>query len=419
MTDIKRLIRRVTEYPRYAFYFLLERLNRKWSIERVRFRTDNMVTVPPKDYSSSIELFLFREHNLHNEFEQPTVEKTHLVSKINDKFRATECFVCANKLSPIVQVINFHDLSDYIEYSWCQQCDHSQYSVMPSKEWITHWYATNWDTSRTLEENLQTRKPTYRCYNRLQKYIGKKKLKVLDVGAGYGEKILPFRESGHEVYCTEATPRRAEYLKKHVTPNVFLGTFDNPAVQEQLMRCGPYDLIFSYHVVEHIYNPAQELQLLRDIASKDAIFYLAIPEFYKEGLLNNIYAMEHIESFSRSSGKHLLRKLGFETICAKDDLFQYYSDYCQYFVGRKTSDADNVRLDTGFNKQKVIDYLREALHLEKIRHMSGNAFTYTYFKHAPLRYLVSDDTKRKCLQVEDHLPVKIYHKDLPLFWMVS
>lgn len=418
MIDLKRLKSRVLGYPPYAYYFLLERLNRKWSIERPRFRTCD-VTAEVRDYSNSIEFFLFKDHNRVNEFEQPTEERAKLVSNIANKFRTDSCFVCANPLTPIVQIVNFDDHRDYIEYSWCRHCDHSQYSVLPSKEWITNWYLTNWDTSRSLDQNLEVRRPTYRYYNRLKKYLGEKKLKVLDIGAGYGEKILPFREHGHELYCTEATPRRADYLRRHVTPNVFLGSFDDPGVQEQLLRHGPYDLIFSYHVVEHIYNPTEELQLLKQITSKDAIFYLAIPEFYKEGILNNIYQMEHVESFSRNSGKYLLKQLGFETICAKDDLFQYYSDYCQYFVGKKAASPEGIRVDTGFNKQKLIDYLNEAFHLGQIQRLSGNAFSYTYFKHAPLTYLVSEDTKQKCLQLEKHLPIKIYHKNLPLFWMVS
>lgn len=418
MIDLKRLKNRIVGYPPYAYYFFLEKLNRKWSIERTRFEACD-VNAEVKDFSSSVEFFMFKDHNRVNEFEQPTEGKAKLVSNISDKFRTETCFVCGSKLTPIVQVINYDDHRDHIEYSWCQHCDHSQYSVLPSKEWITNWYLTNWDTSRTLDQNLELRKPTYRYYNRLKKYIGAKKLKVLDIGAGYGEKILPFKEHGHEVYCTEATPGRAEYLRRNVTPNVFLGSFDDPGVQEQLIRHGPYDLIFSYHVIEHIYNPTEELQLLRQIASKGAIFYLAIPEFYKEGILNNIYSMEHIESFSRNSGKYLLKQLGFETICAKDDLFQYYSDYCQYFVGKKAENPDNVKVDTGFNKQKLIDYLGEVFHLDQIQRMPGNAFTYTYFKHAPMTYLVSDDTKRKCQQLGDHLPIRIYHKDLPLFWMAS
>ncbi|MEQ1719741.1 MAG: class I SAM-dependent methyltransferase [Nitrosomonas sp.] len=418
MIDLKRLKNRIVGYPPYAYYFLLEKLNRKWSIERTRFQARD-VNAEVKDFSSSVEFFMFKDRNRINEFEQSTEGKAKLVSNISDKFRTETCFVCGSKLTPIVQVINYDDHHDYIEYSWCQHCDHSQYSVLPSREWITNWYLTNWDTSKTLDQNLELRKPTYRYYNRLKKYIGARKLKVLDIGAGYGEKILPFREHGHEVYCTEATPGRAEYLRRNVTPNVFLGALDDPEVQKQLIQHGPYDLIFSYHVVEHIYNPTEELQILKQIASKDAIFYLAIPEFYKEGILNNIYQMEHVESFSRNSGKYLLKQLGFKTVCAEDDLFQYYSDYCQYFVGKKAENPDNIRVDTGFNKQKLIDYLGEVFHLDEIQRMSVNAFTYTYFKHVPITYLVSDDTKRKCQQLGDHLPIKIYHKDLPLFWMAS
>ena len=177
MFDFKRLKNRIIGYPPYAYYFLLEKLNRKWSIERTRFKACD-ANVEVKDSSSSVEFFMFKDHNRGNEFEQPTEGKAKLVSNIADKFRTGTCFVCGSKLTPIVQVINYDDHGDYIEYSWCQNCDHSQYSVLPSKEWITNWYLTNWDTSRTLDQNLELRKPTYRYYNRLKKYIGTKKLKV-------------------------------------------------------------------------------------------------------------------------------------------------------------------------------------------------------------------------------------------------
>jgi len=417
--DLTRLTRRAIDYPRYAYYFLLERMNRGWSIERPRFKALGNGSASVSDRSDSIEFYLFKEQNPINEFEQPTDARARVVSNIKDKFRTEACFMCGSRLAPLVQVVNFNEESDYIEYSWCSGCDHSQYSVLPSKEWISNWYLTNWDTSKTLDENLVVRRPTYRYYNRLKKYLGTTPLKVLDIGAGYGEKIVPFKEHGHQLFCTEATPRRAEYLRQHVTPNVFLGSFDDPQVQDNLIRHAPYDLIFSYHVVEHIYNPCQELQLLRDIAAEGAIFYLAIPEFYKEGILNNIYQMEHVESFSRNSGKQLLKQLGFDTVRADDDLFQYYSDYCQYFVGKKATGSNAAVIESGFPASKVSGYLREALQLDRIREMAGNAFTYTYFNHTPLRYLVSEETKRKCAKIEDHLPIKIYHKDLPLFWMVS
>jgi len=419
LLDVQRWKRRLIEYPRYLYFFALERMNRDWSLERLKFEPLTLRS-QIRDRSDSIELFLLKEHNPLNEFEQPSEAKAKSVNKIPAKFRAVGCFLCKNKLTPIIQVINFDDEQDYIEYSWCQNCDHSQYSVMPSKQWITEWYATNWDGSGTLNQKLETRKPTYRYYNRLKPFLPRqKRLKVLDIGAGYGEKILPFKMEGHEVFCTEATPRRVQYLKTHVTPHAFLGTFDDPKVQEALIKHGPYDVVFSYHAFEHIYNPASELQLLKTITTEGALIYVAVPEFYKEGILNNVYAMEHIESFSRNSGQYLLKELGFKPIRAKDDLFQYYSDYCQYFVGIKASESEFVQVPTGFPATKLTDYLRLVFRLESIAKMSANQFEFTYFRHLPLRYVVSNETKAKCLNPERHLPIRIYHKDLPLFWMAS
>ena len=418
LLDCKRWKRRARDYPRYVYYFALERLNRDWSLERLRFEPLH-IDAQVKDRSESIEFFMCKEHNPQNEFEQPTAARSSLVTRIPDKLRAEKCFVCGSTLKPIVQVVNFDDEQDYIEYSWCQNCDHSQYSVMPPREWITEWYLKNWDRTATLDQLLESRRPTYRYYNRLRPFLPRRSLKVLDIGAGYGEKILPFRRRGHQVFCTEATPRRAEYLRSHVTPYVFAGTFDSPEVQDALIKYGPYDLVFSYHALEHIYNPARELQLLKEITTENALIYIAIPEFYKEGILNNIYAMEHIESFSRNSGRYLLKELGFKTIRAEDDLFQYYSDYCQYFLGIKASESEPIQVPTGFLESKIMDYLRIVFRLEKIAKMNANSFQFTYFRHLPLRYVVSNETKAKCLNPEKHLPIRIYHKDLPLFWMPS
>ena len=340
------------------------------------------------------------------------------MTHVDDKFRTTRCFVCNAGLQPIIQVVDADDTSDFIEVSWCRSCDHLQYSMMPSKAWISHWYAANYDTSGSDAEKLETRSPTYRYYRRLLPYIGERKLKILDIGAGYGEKMIAFKQAGHEVHCTEATTRRAEYLKHHVTENVYFGSLDDSSVRESLRRAGPFDLIFSYHVIEHIYNPRQELQILRDIAAPDAIFYLAIPELYKEGILNNIYALEHIASFSRLSAQTLMKQIGFRPIVAKDDLLQYYSNYCQYVIGRNAN-AEAIAVPINNDPQKMVRYLTRALKLDRIAALDRPAFSYDYNGHAKLTYAVSEETKAKCRNPVAHLPLRIYHHGLPLFWMYA
>lgn len=414
------LLRRTIVLLQYAYYHALETVSPRLSLQWPKFRVErDSGRSVAADRTSSIEFHLYNDANSRKEFEQPTAEGRTLVTNIQNKFKTARCFICDGILTPVVQVINADDASDYIELSWCRTCDHLQYSVMPSKEWLTNWYASNWDTGGSLAAKLATRRPSYRSYRRLLPQLRSGKLKILEIGAGFGEKILPFKEAGHEIYCTEASARRASYLREHVTPNVYFGTLDDPEVQQALHENGPFDLVFTYHVVEHIYNPRQELQILRDITAEDAVLYIAIPELYKEGIINNIYTLEHIASFSRCSAKMLMADLGFEPVVCKSDPFQYYSNYCQFLIGRKMTGSVPSKIEPNVDPQRMTRYLSEALQLDRIANLPGSSFSYAYNTHAPLTYCVSEETKLKCRDSARHFPIRIYHKDLPLFWSYS
>ncbi|MGE5538255.1 MAG: class I SAM-dependent methyltransferase [Gemmatimonas sp.] len=415
-----RLLKRAKVLFLYSYYLAIEKINPRWGLERPRFRVESDPPTPvERDRTSGIEIHLVSDHDARAEFGQPDARRQALVTRIADKFRTARCFTCDAALTPMIQVVNAADAADFIEVAWCPSCDGLQYSVMPSKAWISGWYASFWDSTGTTDEKLEERRTTYRYFHRLAPYLPKRKLRVLDIGAGYGEKIRPFAEAGHEVHCTEATTRRAEYLRQHVTPHVYFGTLDTPDVRESLRRNGPFDLIFSYHVVEHIYDARKELQILRDIAADNAIFHLAIPEFYKEGILNNVYALEHVASFSRRAAKTLLAQVGFETVVAKDDLFQYYSNYCQFLIGRKARNGNAVTVERNPDPERCARYLAEALRLDTLAGMNGSTFSYRYNGHRKLTYRISNESKAKCRNVGGHLPIRIYHHDLPLFWMQS
>ncbi len=411
-----RVFQRVKVFSRYLYYYALEAISPKLSIER-----PGIVAAPdrgsaPADQSNSIELHLESDDNARAEFLPFDPAAAKLATRVADKFRTTTCANCDSRLTPVIQVVNADDPGDFIETAWCANCDHLQYSVMPSKAWINQWYGTRWDLAVPLETKLETRNATYRYVRRLSPYLPKRKLKVLDVGAGYGEKTRKFTEFGHSLYCTELTGARAEYLKKNVTENVFFGTLDDPKVQAELRKHAPFDVIFAYHVVEHVYNPRSELQFLREISSPDAIFYLAIPELYKEGIFQGIYSLAHISSFSRLSARMLMKQIGFKTLAARDDPFQYYSNYCQYLVGRKAGAGENQPVGTNKDTGKFARFLAEALRFDRLSKLKGSTFSFSYFGRKTLTYRISEESKAKCLNPADHLPVKFYHRGLPLFW---
>lgn len=416
MIDINRWKNRLIQYPKYFFWHGIDLINRNYSLERPRLlKWKDTSKEEIKDQTDSIEFYFFKQNNQESDFIQRTQERANKVTDIKNKFETNTCFICDSNLTPLAQIINYDDNDDYIEMSWCTHCGHSQYSVMPTKEWITEWYGLEYDTSSTLENKLETRKKTYRYYNRIKKFLPNKKLKILEIGAGYGEKIAPFKDDGHEIYCTEITTARVNYLKDILQFNVFQGTLDDPMVREAILKNGPYDLIFSYHVIEHMYNPKKELQILKEVTTDDTIFYLAIPEFYKEGIINNIFNLEHLHSFSRSSGIRLMNEIGFDVITHDDDYWQYYSEYCQYFIGKRTDIIDEHVTQDSF--EKVVDYLNSSLKLKEISELDINSFAYRYNGHPQMNLHVSEESKEKCKDVKNHMPIKYYSKNLPLFLM--
>jgi 2-polyprenyl-3-methyl-5-hydroxy-6-metoxy-1,4-benzoquinol methylase len=413
-----RLMRRIEISSKYLYHHLIDRFFPALSLERPRVEQCNNVDQENiSDITSSIEFYLVDNEQSHKVFCQPDEDRQSKVMNIENKFKTKSCFICSNDLEPVVEVINRKQWTDKIQISWCPKCDYLQYSEFPSKDWFKNWYGNIWDAGGSIDEKLVGRPISDRAYRRIKSYLPRRQLKILDIGAGYGEKTKPFVMAGHEVHCTEATSRRAEFLRQHVTPHVYYGALDDLSVKKQLIKNGPFDLVFSYHVIEHIYDAPHELQLINEITSANALFYLAIPELYKEGIMNNIYAMEHISSFSRVAAKKLLEKCGFEAIVDRDDLFQYYNNYCQYLIGRKSSKLVTQAKGQINQSNKMHEFLESALQLSQISSLSGNCFRYKTSSLGDLTYLVSNETKEKCKNPEIHFPIKIYHNALPLFWI--
>jgi 2-polyprenyl-3-methyl-5-hydroxy-6-metoxy-1,4-benzoquinol methylase len=411
-----RLLKRVRVFSQYLYFFVIGRLSPALARERPKFKPAGGLAAVERDRSDCIEFHLEADENARHEFEQRDPARDALVRGA-EKYRTDRCFVCGAPLTPMVQVIDTDDPTAQIELAWCRACDHMQYSVLPTKDWVTRWYAAQYDRRFSLQENLDMRRPTQFYRHRLAPYLRARRMKILDIGAGYGEKTHAFTAMGHELHCTEATTPRAEYLRRLIGDRVYFGTLADPAVAAALRRSGPFDLIFTYHVVEHMYNAHEELQLLREIAADDAVFYLAIPELYKEGILNNIYALEHTASFSRRSAKTLMRQVGFDPIVARDDLFQNYSDYCQYLIGRRMRAQDAVDERVAEPAGDMVGFLAQSFKFARLARLDGNRFSYRYVGRRPLTYCVSAESKRKCREPALHLPLRIYHRGLPLFWM--
>lgn len=322
-----------------------------------------------------------------------------------------DCLICGASVQPVIEIAGQAD-AGALRLGWCSACDYLQYSSRPPKEWFADWYKNSFDPAGNLQRNLEVRPFTWRYYKRLLPFIGNRKIKVLDFGAGYGEKTMAFRREGHELFCIEPSQSRADYLESQGC-TVVCGALGDPRVEEFMQTHGPFDLVFTYHVIEHVAGGIDLFEQLVSHVQPGGLFYLAIPELYKEGLLNNIFTLEHLNSFSRTAAKRFLNRLGFELAKDSDDPFQYYTNYCQYLIGRKVGAQPVPWEAENGDSERFPRYLAEQLRLNEFS-PNGGSVSLRVDGHQKLDYAYAGGAAEPGQDAPRM--VRFVHGDSPLFW---
>ena len=87
--------------------------------------------------------------------------------------------------------------------------------------------------------------------------------------------------------------------------------FQNTNVDLDLeILTGNYDIVTSFEVIEHLYNPLFNLLEIRKILNDDGVLYLSTP-LYKPGFL---WSPNHFHEMKRESIINLFKKANFEII---------------------------------------------------------------------------------------------------------
>lgn len=140
--------------------------------------------------------------------------------------------------------------------------------------------------------------------------------KILDYGCATGGFLKFLANNGvnpKNIYGCDIGGDMMEKAKR-VTPNVFTTT-------EIKSFNTKFDLITMWNVIEHIYDPINELELIRNLLNQDGEILIETPRYGKLAtLLNQDYShflvVEHINLFSREAILEVFKKLGFSCLSA-------------------------------------------------------------------------------------------------------
>lgn len=146
---------------------------------------------------------------------------------------------------------------------------------------------------------------------------------LLDIGCGYCQALLYFRERGLQVHGLEPSREGAEYAKSHAIPVVQAGIETMPADLGQR-----FDIVTLLNVLEHLREPARAVTEIRerylktngvlviDVPNEFNDFQTTANEMHKLGEWW-VHAPVHLNYFSPGSLRALLEKCGYRVVHAE------------------------------------------------------------------------------------------------------
>ena len=140
-------------------------------------------------------------------------------------------------------------------------------------------------------------------------------MKVLDIGCSTGHFLTALKDLVGERVGLELGKDEVEFIRTNLDVKVY----DQP-IEEVKITEGPFDLITSFQVLEHIEEPQHFLEAIYRNLKPDGYLYLELPNlndvlvstYQVKGYIDFFYHEPHVSYFSEQTLKKLLHKVGFD-----------------------------------------------------------------------------------------------------------
>ncbi|MEM6613216.1 MAG: class I SAM-dependent methyltransferase [Cyanobacteria bacterium P01_C01_bin.72] len=234
---------------------------------------------------------------------------------------APQCINCPVCNSLVEAVL--YDLSDG-KLMQCSSCRLVSYSPRPSKKDLDEYY-----NSSTYRKNYEDGEMTgiEFAHTRYKQFIkalinyqpGLKsihQLRLLDFGCGTGDFLLAAQMKGWQLNGVEVSPLAVEKANQKLgQSNVVLSDFNSINLSKE-----SYDVITSYHVIEHLIKPSVMLNSIFNLLKPGGLVFIETPNIASFGAKirgskwSQIMPLEHLNYFMPKSLFFALKQAGFYDI---------------------------------------------------------------------------------------------------------
>ncbi len=246
----------------------------------------------------------------------------------------------------------------------CPSCGYTGYIDRPTKEWIKQFYIENWDRAKTINLNQEVKKqkkqfalmnPRNERIARVEKivqflrFIGYDSTRpILEIGSGYGMGLKYLERAGFtRLTGIENSYHRAEVARRAHGLTILSSAFEEPCTQEELKKNKPFGLIFSHHVIEHVYDPGEVITLSSGLQEEGDYLIMCVPNTIGEPSMGTLLFFPHLHSYTEESLARLFHAYDY-TVVKSSNTYQEL-----YVIAKKVKPHD---LDSIQKKESRVDY---------------------------------------------------------------
>ena len=161
----------------------------------------------------------------------------------------------------------------------CHNC--SVVSVRPllSNEELNQYYPENYisypepiDKEMLIIKRLDRQFGVFKRRNKIERYTGKRRGKILDVGCATGVFLKEMQNHGWEAYGVEPSVYAAGIAVDQQGLDVFNGYLSEAKFEEHF-----FDVITFWDVFEHLPNPVETMQIIKRMLKPDGTLVICMP----------------------------------------------------------------------------------------------------------------------------------------------
>lgn len=299
--------------------------------------------------------------------------KAYKILDTSDFVNVENCLCCKGKLKVIIKN-KTENANIKIDIGCCMNCGFTTYINKPSHKWIIDFYNSTWNKeegeyNNFVNKDLQSSKLTIA----LEKIIFPKNGSICEIGTGRGGNFAALINNGYtNLVGVENSIHRADTVSKALNNiPIYIGGFEEKKVQHSLKSHGKFDLIYTAHVMEHIYNPEETIELCSNLQDENGYLIVAVPNFVGEPSIGISSFLPHLHSFTKESMIRLLNNKGYEII---DD--SYTTEFELFLIAQKKS-SFNKKIDNkvDYKKSSQDKFIKEL----KLNEMPLNQPVFYYF----------------------------------------